>query len=47
MVGFSGRDIRSIVERAEQAAVGRAIKAGKPQSAEITLVDLHAALPSA
>lgn len=47
MVGFSGRDIRSIVERAEQAAVGRAIKAGKPQSAEITLVDLHAALPNA
>jgi transitional endoplasmic reticulum ATPase len=47
MVGFSGRDIRSIVERAEQSAVGRAIKAGKPQSAEITLVDLHAALPNA
>jgi transitional endoplasmic reticulum ATPase len=47
MAGFSGRDIRSIVERAEQAAVGRAIKAGKPQSAKITLVDLRAALPAA
>ena len=47
MAGFSGRDIRSIVERAEQAAVGRAIKAGNPQSAKITLVDLRAAMPTA
>lgn len=37
--GMSGRDVRSWIEQAEQNAVGRAIEAGNPELATITLED--------
>jgi len=38
---FSGRDLRSLVERAEERAVGRALASGTPSSVRIELQDFE------
>lgn len=44
--GLSGRDLRNWIEQAEQNALGRAIEAGNPDLATITMDDFPMVQPA-